>query len=66
MEEIPTLEDGHSWSDYIFDKWREEGLEDQRVMLGHLIHILPQIYETLELFGYNRLARKLEKAVQDF
>jgi len=63
-EEYPTLEDGHIWSDYVFDKWQEENGPQDLNTFKNLIHILPQIYETLELFGYHKLARKLEKSVQ--
>ena len=63
-EELPTIADGHVWSEYIFDKWGQENWHSESVRFGNLIHVLPQIYETLELFGYHKLAKKLEKSVQ--
>ncbi len=63
MDEIPTLEDGHDWSEYVLEKWQEENREYEREIFGNLIHTLPQVYETLELFGYHKLARKLQKSI---
>lgn len=64
-EDIPTLEDGHAWSDYIFEKWEEEGKTGYKEDFAYLIHTLPQIYETIELFGYHRLAKKIQKSVSN-
>lgn len=58
-----TLEDGHLWSEVVLDDLEHANWHDQREALENLIHILPQIYETLELFGYHKLSRKLQKAV---
>lgn len=63
QEEI-TLSDGHVWSEEVFARWESEGKQEQIQTFAHLVHIVPQIYETLELFGYHKLARKLEKSVQ--
>ena len=58
-----TLADGHLWSEAIFDALEHANWHDQRAAFENLIHILPQIYETLEYFNYHKLSRKLQKAV---
>lgn len=62
--EIPvTLADGHVWSEAVLDSIENLDKQDVRAALENLVHILPQIYETIELFGYHKLSRKLQKAV---
>ncbi len=61
-----TLADGHIWSEAIFNDMENANWHTQLEAFTPLIHILPQIYETLELFGYNRLARKLQKSVDSW
>lgn len=58
-----TLADGHVWADAVLNDLEHANWHEPREAFAHLIHILPQIYDTLELFGYNRLAKKLQKSV---
>jgi hypothetical protein len=63
-EIIPvTLADGHVWSETVMDDLENANWHDQREAFENLLHILPQIYETLEYFNYHKLSRKLQKAV---
>jgi hypothetical protein len=67
MDDEPlTLEDGHDWSEDMFQRLENANWHEQLEALTPLIHILPQIYDTLEWFGYNRLARKLQKSVENW
>lgn len=61
-----TLEDGHLWSEAVLDDLEHANWHDARAAFENLIHILPQIYETLEYFQYHKLSRKLQKAVDKF
>jgi hypothetical protein len=58
-----TLADGHIWSEAVFNDMENANWHDPLEAFTQLIHILPQIHETLELFGYHKLARKLQKSV---
>lgn len=58
-----NLEDGHVWSEAVLDDLENANWHSAREAFAHTIHILPQIYETLETFGYHKLARKLQKSV---
>lgn len=62
MEEDLTLENGHDWADDVLRRMDEADWSTQIDAFENLIHILPQIYETLEIFGYHKLSRKLLKA----
>ena len=58
-----TLADGHIWSEAVMDAMEHANWHEQREAFANLLHILPQIYETLEYFNYHKLSRKLQKAV---
>ena len=58
-----TLADGHEWSEAVLDGLENANWHTERAAFENLIHILPQIYETIEFFGYHKLSRKLQKAV---
>lgn len=58
-----TLADGHLWSEATLDAMENANWHTPQEAFENLIHILPQIYETIELFGYHKLSRKLQKAV---
>lgn len=61
-----TLEDGHVWSEAVLDALEHANWHDAREAFAHTIHILPQIYDTLELFGYHKLSKKLQKSVDQW
>ena len=63
IERNVTLADGHDWSQAVLDDLENANWHDAHEAFENLIHILPQIYETIELFGYHKLSRKLQKAV---
>ena len=63
---LVTLEDGHAWSQAVLDDLENANWHTAREAFENLIHILPQIYETLEYFQYHKLARKLQKAVDQW
>lgn len=62
-EIVVTLSDGHIWSEAVFADMENANWHESMEAMTHIIHILPQIYETLELFGYHKLAKKLQKSV---
>ena len=61
-----TLADGHIWSEAVLDAMENANWHSASEAFENLIHTLPQVYETIELFGYHKLARKLQKAVDRF
>jgi hypothetical protein len=61
-----TIADGHAWAEVVLDDMENANWHTAREAFAHTIHILPQIYETLELFGYNRLAKKLLKSTEQW